>query len=130
MSVQAATKAIFFLGTPHRGSNMAPLGETIRKIVAITGVDTNSKNIRALHFDSTELEISREEFMRKWRQGSFIVRTFQEGQGFKGYFGINGKVTLTRLIPMLFLKLTLFQLSRWLWICRLPWTTPESTLNI
>ncbi|KAE8161884.1 ankyrin repeat-containing domain protein [Aspergillus tamarii] len=88
VGVRNATKAIIFLGTPHRGSSMAPLGETMRKIVATSGFDTNDKNIRALRFDSTKLEVSREDFMRQWRQERFVVRTFQESQGYKGFNGV------------------------------------------
>ncbi|KAF3481642.1 uncharacterized protein GIQ15_04401 [Arthroderma uncinatum] len=78
LDIRNATKAFIFLGTPHRGSSMAPWGETVRKIVAISGFNTNDKNIRALHIDSTELEVSREDFIRQWRRENFIVRTFQE----------------------------------------------------
>lgn len=73
---------------------MASMAETVRRIVAISGCDTNDKNIRALHFDSPELEVSREEFVRQWRQNKFIVKTFQESQGFKGVYGLTRKVIL------------------------------------
>jgi hypothetical protein len=87
-----STCAVFFLGTPHRGSNFATLGNTIRQIVTAVGFDTNEKNIKALQFDSFELELSREEFAKQWRQGSFQVRTFQESRGIVGVRGLSGKV--------------------------------------
>lgn len=37
----------------------------------------------------TELELSREEIVKQWRNGHFEVRTFQEALGVRG---INGKV--------------------------------------
>jgi hypothetical protein len=77
----ASTSAVLFLGTPHRGSGYAPLGDTLRRVVSAFGFDTNDRNIRALRFDSPELELSREEFLRLWRRRNFTVRTFQEAQG-------------------------------------------------
>lgn len=56
IDVRNSTKAIFFLGTPHYGSGLAPMGETLRKMVDVCGVDPIDKNIRALHADSTELK--------------------------------------------------------------------------
>ncbi|KAH7128093.1 hypothetical protein B0J13DRAFT_412232, partial [Dactylonectria estremocensis] len=85
IDVQNSTKGIFFLGTLHRGSAVASMGEALRRLVAVCGFDKNDKNIRALRFDSTELEISREAFMRQWRQEEFLVRTFQESQSYKNF---------------------------------------------
>jgi ankyrin repeat domain-containing protein 50 len=91
--ILTSTHAVFFLGTPHRGSDLAPLGNTIRRIVGALGFDTSDRNIRALHFDSFELEMSREEFVRQWRRGPFQVRTFQESRGLAGFKGMSDKVT-------------------------------------
>jgi len=89
---QSSLSAITFLGTPHRGSGYAQLGEVIRRVAAATGVDTSNRNLRTLRFDSPELETVREEFTRQWRQGRFVVKTFQEAKGFKGFQGLNEKV--------------------------------------
>lgn len=89
---QHSLYAIIFLGTPHRGSGYAPVGEVVRRIVAATGLDTSNRNLRTLHYDSPELESSREEFSRQWRQGRFIVKTFQEARGFKSLQGLNDKI--------------------------------------
>ncbi|KAK2850734.1 hypothetical protein FQN49_005371 [Arthroderma sp. PD_2] len=94
LDVRNSTKAIIFMGTPHRGSSLAPSRETMRKIISACGFDTNDKNIRAQHFDSTELEVSREDFMRQWRQERFIVRTFQESLGYGGFIGRNRKMAM------------------------------------
>ena len=80
------------MGTPHRGSKIAPAGNIIRGIVAAAGFDTNDRNIKALNFDSIESELSREEFTKDWKTGAFEVRTFQESQGMTGLKGFNGKV--------------------------------------
>lgn len=89
---QDSLNAIVFLGTPHRGSGYAPVGEVVRRIVAATGLDTSNRNLRTLRYDSPELELSREEFSRHFRQGRFVVKTFQEARGFKGLRGLNEKI--------------------------------------
>jgi hypothetical protein len=87
-----STAAVFFLGTPHRGSAYAPLGQTFRRIASAVGFDSNDSNLRTLHFDSIVLELSREEFIKIWRTYSLEVRTFQESQGLVGVKGLSGKV--------------------------------------
>ena len=71
------------------------MGDVACRIASVVGFDTNNKQIRALQFDSTELELSREEFAKLWRKKYFLVRTFQEGQGAKAtsFCGLNEKVT-------------------------------------
>ncbi|KAK8073987.1 hypothetical protein PG994_004886 [Apiospora phragmitis] len=56
-----STKAVVFMGTPHRGSSeFAKIGELTRKIAAgLMRVDSNSTIIRVLGIDSPELELSR-----------------------------------------------------------------------
>lgn len=71
----------------------------MRNIVAISGFDTNSKNIRALRFDSVELEYAQDDFMQLWQQEKFIVRTFQEGLAFGGFNGVAGKVVAVLYVP-------------------------------
>ncbi|MCJ1431234.1 hypothetical protein MMC27_000585 [Xylographa pallens] len=90
--IASSTHAIIFLGTPHRGSGYASLGNIVQNIVAIVGFDTNDKHIEALKFDGSELERSREEFTKQWRKAGFQVRTFQESLGIKGVRGLNEKV--------------------------------------
>jgi hypothetical protein len=74
----------FSLVPPHRGSGSASMGETLRRVVSAVGFDTNDRNLRTLAFDSTELEMSREELIKMWRVRSLQVRTFQESQGLAG----------------------------------------------
>ena len=81
-----------FLGTPHRGSGHASLGDTIRRIVSVVGFDTHDQILQALQPGSEILELGREEFCEIWRERGFKVRTFQESQGIAGVRGLNGKV--------------------------------------
>ena len=81
-----STAAIFFMGTPHRGSSdFANLGDTVRGIASIVlRVDSNATILRALGEDCPELELSRESFIQQWHKYNFKVKTFQESQGITG----------------------------------------------
>lgn len=91
-----STKAILFLGTPHRGASIAETGEMVRKIVNASGFSTSDRNIRALQINSSELAIVHEGFMKLYQRNprSFEVCTFQESQGLTGtsHFGLGEKV--------------------------------------
>ena len=93
-SIYTSTRAVFFLGTPHRGSQRAEFGETVRQIMAVAGIDTSGQLIRSLRIGSPELEICQEEFMRLYLQSGFKVRSFHEGQGMMtvALGGLNKKV--------------------------------------
>lgn len=97
LDIYKSTKAILFLGTPHRGSSIAETGEMLRKIVSASGFSTSDRNIRALHFDSSELEGIHERFMKLKENGQwhFEIRTFQEAKGVTGLnrFGLGEKVS-------------------------------------
>ena len=95
--VYKSSSAIVFLGTPHRGSDHASLGDTIRRIVSAVGFDTQGQVLQALQPGSEILELAREEFCELWRLKGFAVRTFQESQGIAGVRGFNGKVRLKPL---------------------------------
>ena len=90
--IYKSSSAILFLGTPHRGSEHASLGETIRRIASAAGFDTHGRILQALQPGGEILEMAREEFCELWREKGFIVRTFQESQGIVGVRGLNGKV--------------------------------------
>ena len=68
------------------------MGDVLRRVAAVTCMDTNDRNVHILRYDSPELEMAREEFTRQWRQGRFTVKTFQEAKGLKGLQGLNEKV--------------------------------------
>lgn len=95
--IYSSTEAIFFLGTPHRGSNQADTAEIIRRIVSASGFDASDQNIRALQVNSAELERIHVYFMKLYEQQDqypLKVVTFQEGKGFTGinYLGLNKRV--------------------------------------
>jgi hypothetical protein len=93
-NIYLSTKAILFLGTPHRGGNFVDWGETARRIASATGFDTGHQNIRDLAIDSPMLEDCRERFLKLYNRRKFEICTFQEGRGMKGtsLLGLNQKV--------------------------------------
>ena len=68
------------------------MGNTITSILRVAGFDTEDQNIRALQFESPELERCQEEFSNLWRSGRLAVKTFQEELGMAGVQGLNEKV--------------------------------------
>ncbi|KAI9855814.1 MAG: hypothetical protein M1813_009623 [Trichoglossum hirsutum] len=91
-NIYNSTIAVIFLGTPHRGSQIAPWGIIAKHIVAAVGFDTNARILRDLDMVSSALEFSKEEFSKILKLGTFQVCTFQEALGMKGMRGLNGKV--------------------------------------
>lgn len=87
-----STGALLFLGVPHRGSPYTGWAGILSGLARISGFDTNNRNIDALRFDGSELELLREEFVGLWRDGPFKVKTFQEGRGMLPINGLNEKV--------------------------------------
>ena len=92
-----STKAIMFFGTPHRGSDFADLGETMRRIASAAGFDTAKQNLRALEIDSGMLEECHRRFQQLQSRHNFQVYTFQEARAVAGiaYLGLNRKVDLS-----------------------------------
>lgn len=92
--VYESTKAILFLGTPHRGCDSVGLAEISRRIVSAGGFDTNHQNIAALAVDSQILEEYHERFLKLHNRKNFEIRTFQEALGMKGtsFANLNKKV--------------------------------------
>jgi hypothetical protein len=95
--IYGSTHAIIFFGTPHRGSDYASLGLTMRNIAIATGLDANDRILRDLAPDSGTLEMLRQEFSKMLGVRAFKVYTFQEARGYKGIQGLQGKVILNLL---------------------------------
>lgn len=117
-----STKALIFVGIPHRGSELASIAETITRVVAAVGFDTNHRTIRTIQFDSIELELSREEFIKQWGDGYFEVRSSQEAIGVKGMQGLSAKVVWRSCIA----EDVADAVDRWCLISRPHLMTPES----
>ncbi|KAK8078758.1 hypothetical protein PG994_002565 [Apiospora phragmitis] len=83
-AVVKSTAAVVFLGTPHRGSQWAQLGESVSKVVSSLGFDTSPNLLTALGLGASDLQRSQDAFSAIWNKYTFRVKTFQEGQGLKG----------------------------------------------
>lgn len=99
LNIYTSMRAVLFLGTPHRGSSKVDIGDLARRIAAVSGFDTNEKNLRALQIDSTELQMVHESFMHVYQRVDcpFKVLTFQESKGIAGinYLKLNELVSIT-----------------------------------
>ncbi|KAK8063178.1 hypothetical protein PG996_007830 [Apiospora saccharicola] len=93
-TIAQSTAAVVFLGTPHRGSQWAKLGDTVSKIISSLGLDTSSTLLDALGLKTSDLQRCQESFSAIWNNYSLRVKTFQEGQGFVGtsFGGLNSKI--------------------------------------
>ncbi|KAF7507851.1 hypothetical protein GJ744_010015 [Endocarpon pusillum] len=77
--------AVVFFGTPHRGSNMADLGQVAANMASLLlRVDTNNEILRALAIDSPQIEICNRSFVHQWHKYAFQVKTFQEAKALTG----------------------------------------------
>ncbi|KAI1735610.1 hypothetical protein F4680DRAFT_434538 [Xylaria scruposa] len=74
-----STTGVMFLGTPHRGSNAAGVGEIARKAASLLLMDTNSRVLDSLSLKNSDLERCQDTFSSLWLKYNFRVKTFQEG---------------------------------------------------
>jgi hypothetical protein len=70
------TKAVVFMGTPHRGSGAANIGETARHIVSALGLDTSPAMLDSLGLRNNDLERAQQAFAHIWDERRFHVKTF------------------------------------------------------
>ncbi|ATZ56925.1 hypothetical protein BCIN_14g01320 [Botrytis cinerea B05.10] len=84
--INLSTIAVFFLGTPHHGSQMGELGEVVRRNVSAVGFSTNDQSIRNFQINSSDLQIIHEGFISLYERPDrhFEACTFQEAQGMTG----------------------------------------------
>ena len=93
-------KAILFLGTPHKGSGAADIGEFVRSVVSAIGADTAKQNLKALQIDNNSLQECHKRFLQLLKrriqndQTQVDISIFQEARGLTGvsYLGLNQKV--------------------------------------
>ncbi|KAI0440025.1 hypothetical protein F4803DRAFT_529048 [Xylaria telfairii] len=74
-----STTAVMFLGTPHRGSTAAGVGEIARKAASLLLMDTNPRVLDSLSLKNSDLERCQYVFASLWSKHDFRVKTFQEG---------------------------------------------------
>ena len=91
--VYLSTRALFFLGTPHRGSDWSGWGEIARTIAGVI-FDTNPSLIKHLKVNGEPLMQLEKHFGSLVFRRTFWVYTFTEAKGFKPLPFLNSKVTL------------------------------------
>lgn len=88
------TQAIFFLGTPHSGSNFAPFGEIAARVIRAVGFDVAVQNLESLKPNNASLELLQEEFYTLFKREPFDVITFQEAHGIASFGLLSDKVNI------------------------------------
>ena len=81
-NVYLSTRALFFLGTPHRGSDWAEWGEIARKLAGVM-FSTNPSSIRHLKVNGEPLMQLERNFGSLVYRRTFWVYTFIEAKSFK-----------------------------------------------
>lgn len=91
--VYLSTRALFFLGTPHRGSGYAEWGEIARGLAGVV-FDTNPSLIKHLKVNGEPLMQLEKNFGLLVYRRTFWTYTFIEAKGFKPVPFLKSKVGL------------------------------------
>jgi len=76
--------AVVFLGTPHRGSDAARIGDIARRVASALRIDTSPAILESLDLRNDDLVRNQQSFARIWDERRFEVKTFQESKGMSG----------------------------------------------
>lgn len=95
-SVVGRTKAVIFLGTPHRGSlDFVAAANWAQSLLRSLGMETTTTIINALGLRTTDLERAQEAFSSLWHRYNFRGKTFQKRLGLTGInVGILGDIVV------------------------------------
>ena len=91
LQIYSATRALFFLGTPHRGSDWAGWGEIARGLASVV-FDTNKSSIKHLQVNGESLMQLEKNFGLLVYRRTFSVYTFTEAKSFMSLPFLNSKV--------------------------------------
>ncbi|KAI1176685.1 hypothetical protein F4777DRAFT_247196 [Nemania sp. FL0916] len=86
------------MGTPHRGSTAAGVGELVRKAASFVLMDTNSLVLNSLALRNSDLERCQDTFSSLWSKYNFQVKTFQEGLPLELPLRL-GQSKMTKIVP-------------------------------
>ena len=96
--IYESTVAIIFLGTPHRGSALAGLGETVTRAAKLVLRESNSNLIGSLDFNSEILSNIQEEFRKMIIEKDIQLHSFRESRGLYVVRGLSSKVTMPTVL--------------------------------
>jgi hypothetical protein len=88
-AILQSTRAVIFLGTPHRGSDWAGFAA---KITILAAGKRDEKVLQTLKVDSEVLERLMDQFAVLLKKDAFKVHSFIEGQSVTDISGFNDKV--------------------------------------
>ena len=72
------------MGTPHRGSPTATLGETLYRITGLWGKSPNLQVLQALKYDAETLDRVQVGFKETLSNQKICIRSFREANKTKG----------------------------------------------
>jgi hypothetical protein len=90
--VHANTRCVVFMGTPHRGSAAANVGQIATRIAKAFLRNPNENILRNLEQGSELLSRIHDKFMRMLIKPEFQVHCFQEDRGITGIRGLDGLI--------------------------------------
>ena len=93
-NVYRCTRGLFFLGTPHRGSDWTGWGEIVRGLANVV-FDTNKSLIKNLKVNGEPLVQLEKNFGHLVYLRTFSIYTFTESKGFKPLPFLNSKVVFS-----------------------------------
>jgi hypothetical protein len=91
-SIHSNTRRVVFMGTPHRGSDMAGLGTVLANIAKLAIQNPNQELLRGLDHGSEILDRIHKSFMELLIKPDFEVHCFQEDRNVTWVPGLTGLV--------------------------------------
>ena len=96
--VRERTGLIVFLGTPHRGSDLASWGEIASNLARLALQDSHKKIVEDLEVNSEGLDNIHEQFVNIiYQQPGIRIHSFQEARGISRIKGLHGKVRCSNI---------------------------------
>jgi hypothetical protein len=77
-ALRKATKAVIFMGTPHRGSQLASYADTIVTCIKVAGFKANTASLQRLQVNSDDLDELGSQFGSLLQAEEIKVLTFYE----------------------------------------------------
>lgn len=110
-SIFEATRGVIFLGTPHRGSDLAVWGHMMSSLAKLAMQDSNQQILDSLAPNNELLNRFNQNFLQLFSQRTFGVHSFYEAKAMTGIYGIKGLVGLNQSLSVA-IRTNIFRLYR------------------